>query len=74
MSTPPVHTVPHGDGWTNRRARSSRVSRAVRRRAGTQVAVRATARREHTRHVIHREPRTLSERNSYGNDPHLPKG
>jgi hypothetical protein len=71
---PPVHTVPHGDGWANRREGSDRVSRTFDTKTQAQDAGRDTARREHTEHVIHRKDGTIGEKNSYGNDPHPPPG
>ncbi len=71
---PPVHTVPHGDGWANRREGSDRVSRAFDTKAQAQQAGRDTARREHTEHVVHRKDDTIGEKNSYGNDPYPPPG
>jgi hypothetical protein len=74
MSKRPVHTVPHGGGWANRRSGSIRVSKTFPTKAEAQAAGRDTARREHTEHVIHRKDGKISERNSYGNDPHPPTG
>jgi hypothetical protein len=71
---PPVHTVPHGDSWANRREGSDRVSKTFGTKAEAQAAGRATARNENTEHLIHRQDGTIGERNSYGNDPHPPAG
>ena len=71
---PAVHTVQHGDGWTNRRAGLDRVSKVFATKKEAQQAGRDTARREHTEHIIHNRDGKISERNSYGNDPHPPKG
>ena len=71
---PEVHTIPHGDGWANRRAGSDRVSRVYRTKEEAGQAGRNTARRESTEHIIHNRDGRISERNSYGNDPHPPKG
>ena len=73
-SKPPVHTVPHPEGWANKRAGSDRASRVFDTKAEAQTAGRDTARREQTEHIIHRKDGTIGERNSYGNDPHPPKG
>lgn len=35
---PPVHTVPHGDGWANRREGSFRVAKTFARKADAQAA------------------------------------
>ena len=71
---PPVHTVPHGDGWANRREGSKKVSRAFGTKAEAQAAGRETAERERTEHLIHKKDGTIGERNSYGSDPYPPKG
>lgn len=71
---PDVHTVPHGDGWANKRAGSDRVSKTFDTKADAQSAGRETARREKTEHIIHKKDGTIGERNSYGNDPYPPKG
>lgn len=70
---PPVHTVPHEDGWANRREGSDRVSRTFDTKRAAQEAGRETARRENTEHVIHNRDGKISEKNSYGNDPNPPK-
>lgn len=71
---PPVHTVPHGDGWANRREGSSRVAKVFARKSDAQAAGRVTAMRDHTEHHIHKKDGSIGARNSYGNDPHPPKG
>ncbi len=73
-SKPPVHTVPHGDGWANRRAGSDRVSKTFDTKAQAQSAGRTTAKREKVEHQIHKKDGSIGERNSYGNDPFPPKG
>jgi hypothetical protein len=70
----PVHTVPHGDGWANRRAGSSRISRTYPTKREAQEAGRDTARRSGTEHLIHKRDGTIGERNSYGNDSYPPPG
>ncbi len=71
---PPVHTVPHGDGWANRREGSDKVSKNFDTKSMAQEAGRKTAKLEKTEHVIHKKDGTIGEKNSYGNDPHPPKG
>ena len=71
---PPVHTVRRGDGWANRRERSDRVSKIFATKKEAQQAGRSTARREGTEHLIHNRDGKIGEPNSYGNDPHPPKG
>ena len=71
---PPVHTVPHGDGWANKREGADRVSKTFPTKRAAQQAGRETARGEKTEHVIHKQDGTIGEKNSYGGDPYPPKG
>ena len=71
---PPVHTVPHEDGWANRRAGADRVSKVFDTKAEAQSAGRDTARRDGAEHLIHGKNGRIQERNSYGNDPYPPPG
>jgi hypothetical protein len=71
---PPVHTVPHGDGWANRREGARRVSNTAQTKAEAQARGRETAKREKTEHFIHNKDGEIASRNSYGNDPYPPKG
>jgi hypothetical protein len=70
----PIHTVPHGDGWANRREGSRRVSRTFGTQREAIAAGREAARRDRTEHVVHGRDGRIRERNSYGNDPYPPKG
>lgn len=71
---PPVHTIPHGDGWANRREGSDRVAKVFPRKSDAQSAGRKTAMREKTEHHIHNKDGSIASRNSYGNDPRSRKG
>jgi hypothetical protein len=71
---PAIHTIPHDDGWANRREGAQRVSKTFCTKALAQAACRAQARREKTEHVIHNKDRKIASRNSYGHDPYPPKG
>jgi hypothetical protein len=70
----PIHTVPHGEGWANRREGATRVSRVFATKAEAQDAGRRTARRERVEHLIHGRDGAVAERNSYGRDPFPPRG
>lgn len=74
MSKRNQHVVPRGDGWAVHGAGSNRDTVHT----GTQAEAieRATeiARNQGTEVVIHRRDGTIREKNSYGNDPHPPKG
>ncbi len=74
MSKPPIHTVPDGDGWANRRAGAERASARFETQAEAIDAARDTAQREHLEHLIHGRKGQIRDRNSYGNDPRRSKG
>lgn len=74
MSKRPVHTVPHGDRWANKRAGSARASKVFATKAAAQAAGRKTAMLEKTEHVIHNRDGKFGHRNSYGGDPYPPRG
>lgn len=74
MSDKNVWTVPHGDGWANRREGASRVSRTFDTKAEAQRAGRDQARRDHVEHIIQDRHGRIDQRNSYGNDPFPPRG
>jgi hypothetical protein len=74
MSKKPVHTVPHDDGWANRREGADRVSQVFDTKREAQDAGRDTARREHVEHVIHNRNGQIGEKNSYEPDKFPPRG
>lgn len=74
MSKKGQHVVPNNGGWSVRKAGSSRASgtystkdEAV--RAGTKIA-----KNQGTELYVHGRDGRIQERNSYGRDPHPPKG
>ena len=70
----PIHTVPNGDKWTNKREGKSRGDKDYDTKADAQAAGRSAAIRDKVEHLIHKQDGTIGERKSYGNDPNLPKG
>ncbi len=68
-----VHTTPAAerDGWWNRM--DGRVVSRHRLKVEAVAAGREIARRLRVEHTIHRADGVISEKNSYGNDPHPPK-
>jgi hypothetical protein len=66
--------VRHGDGWAQRGEGNDRVTRTFERQQDAIGAARETARRERSELIIQGEDGQIRERNSYGNDPHPPKG
>lgn len=70
-----IHTVPTEDGWANRREGGKRASSTHDTKAEAQAAAgRAAAKKDGVEHLIHKKDGTIGDRNSYGNDPHPPKG
>lgn len=76
MAKGDVHTVPHGDGWANRREGNSRVSNTAPTKAEAQREGRDMARSSGAEHVVHRQDGTIGERNTYprSRDPRSSKG
>lgn len=74
MSKAGQHVVPNGGKWSVRRSGASRASGTF----GTQqeAITKATeiARNQKTELYIHGRDGRIRERNSYGQDPHPPKG
>ena len=69
-----VHTVPTESGWANKREGSQRAMNKYLTKAEAQAAGRIAAKKDGVEHLIHKKDGTIGERNSYGNDPHPPKG
>lgn len=66
--------VRHGDGWAQRGEGNDRVTRTFDRQEDAISAARDTAKRERSELIIQGEDGQIRARNSYGNDPHPPKG
>ena len=72
---PAVVTGPHPEGgWQNKVEGNKRASNTAPTKAEAQATGRDMARRRKTEHKIQDKEGRISERNSYGNDPHPPKG
>jgi hypothetical protein len=69
-----VWTVPHGDGWANKREGAQRVAKIFPTKAAAHAAGRVTAMREKVEHIILKQDGEIGERKSYGNDPPGSKG
>ena len=68
------HVVPNKGKWSVRKAGSSRVSGTyATQKEATEVA-RERARNQRTELYIHGRDGRIRERDSYGKDPHPPKG
>jgi hypothetical protein len=68
------HVVPNGNGWAVRKAGSSRVTSTHPTQAAAVNEARRIAINQRTELYIHGQDGRIRERNSYGNDPHPPKG
>lgn len=68
------HVVPHSDGWAVRPERGERASSVHRIQADAIQQARGIARNQRTEILIHGRNGQIRERDSYGNDPHPPKG
>ena len=64
-----VHTEPHEGGWANKIEGHSRVSSTHKTKSAAQSRGRELAILRKVEHLIHNQDGTISERNSYGNDP-----
>jgi len=68
------HVVPHNGTWAVRGAGNTRVTSTHDTQASAQAAARQTAIRQQSEVVIHRPNGQIRDKDSYGNDPHPPKG
>lgn len=69
-----IHTAPRPNGWGNKRSGASKVAKVYPTKVEAQAAGRKTAMRQRAEHIIHNKDGKIGARNSYGNDPHPPKG
>ena len=74
MSSKNIHVVPHPQGWGVRREGASRASSLHETQRSAERAARDIAIRERGETYIHRPNGQIRDRNSYGNDPHPPRG
>lgn len=69
-----VHVVPHPQGWAVRIEGNERATSIHDTQFEAASVGRDRARRDESELLIHRENGRIRERNSYGPDPHPPKG
>ena len=74
MSKKGQHVVPGISGWSVKKAGSSRATSVHATQAEAIAAATQIARNQKTELYIHGRDGRIRERNSYGNDPHPPKG
>lgn len=74
MSKLGQHVVPSSGGWSVRKAGASRASSTHATQQEAIDAATRIARNQRTELYIHGRDGRIRERNSFGNDPHPPKG
>ncbi|WP_007682468.1 DUF2188 domain-containing protein [Sphingobium indicum] len=68
------HVVPNGGKWSVKTAGASRASSTHKTQAEAIKAGTQRAKKEGTELYVHGRDGRIRERNSYGHDPHPPKG
>jgi hypothetical protein len=74
MSKKGQHVVPSKDGWSVRKAGASRATSTHKTQADAISAATKIAKNQKTELYIHGTDGRIRERNTYGKDPHPPKG
>ena len=74
MSSKGQHVVPNGGKWSVRKAGSPKVSGTYQTQGEAVAVAKERAKNQKTELYIHGRDGRIRERNSYGNDPHPPKG
>ena len=69
-----VHVVPHDRGWAIRREGNERATGVFDTQAEAASIGREIARGDGVEFLLHNRQGEIRERDSYGNDPHPPKG
>jgi hypothetical protein len=68
------HVVPHKDGVAVRGAGNSKVTKVTDTQKEAISVAREIAKNQQSEQFIHRPNGQIRQRDSYGNDPHPPKG
>lgn len=68
------HVVPKDGGWAVRGEGNSRASSTHETQKGAIEAAREQAQKQGSEMIIHGRDGKIRERNTYGKDPHPPKG
>ena len=74
MSKKGQHVVPNSGKWSVKSAGASRASSTHKTQANAIKAAIKIAKNQGTELYVHGRDGRIRERNSYGNDPHPPKG
>lgn len=69
-----VHVTPRGDGWAVKREGNERASSVHPTQKEAEKKGREAARKEKTEFYLHNRTGQIRERDSYGSDPHPPRG
>lgn len=68
------HVVPHDQGWAVKGAGNQRATSTHSTQAEATAQARSNAMKQGSEMLIHGKNGQIRERNTYGNDPHPPKG
>ncbi|QUT06292.1 DUF2188 domain-containing protein [Sphingobium phenoxybenzoativorans] len=74
MSKKGQHVVPSEGGWSVKKAGAAKATSSHSTQADAIAAATRIARNQKTELYIHGRDGRIRERNSYGNDPHPPRG
>ena len=74
MGKPGQHVVPSDGKWATRKSGSSSVTKTFSKQSDAIKHARDLAKKQKTELYIHGRDGKIRERDSYGNDPHPPKG
>ena len=74
MAKPNVHIVPRGERWAVQRANGQRATRLVDSQQEAIDVGRDIARHQQAELIIHSPDGQINRRDSYGHDPHPPRG
>lgn len=74
MAKASIETYYEDGQWKSRRQGSGRAFNVGGTKAEQQAIGRTAAQNDGVEHIIKNQDGTISARNSYGNDPHPPKG
>ncbi len=68
------HVVPHSKGWAVKKSGATRASGVYATQKEAEKNAKTSAKQLKTELFIHSKSGKIRERNSYGKDPHPPKG
>lgn len=74
MSGKNQHVVPSSGGWAVKSAGSKRATKVFSTQKEAIAAARGTAKRQGSELLIHGRDGKIRDKNTYGSDPHPPKG